>query len=292
MRAHNNMSGVLVQDGDYSGVRAHHIRGRELAQKMGMIDWEFSQLGNVAEASLWLGDFTVAENALKTMALMETQIVNRDYYSLMRKILQATLTFFRGRFAEAMEAFEHLLPEINANQFGDEKEKSLVTYAELLMAADEVEKTAALLHESGLSGLTGQMPTMPHGPALQTEIFIHSGDLKSAKKLLPKVEQLALNKENTLYRFRYQQTAARLRTAEKAYDEAVNILVGLTGIARDRSLNWLQALIQMELGKVLKLKASEQDLSEAQERFEDALRTFERMGADGYVLKLKNLLAG
>lgn len=290
MRAHNNLSGLLILDGDYSGVRAHHIRGRELAQKMGMTDWEISQLGHVAEASLWLGDFAVAENALKTMALMETQVVNREYYNLMRKILLAMLKSFQGQTREAVDALEALLPEVLLNQFGEEKEKTIQTLADGWIHEGKYEEAAELLKQNELNGELEALPALADGPALRAEIFIAQGNISTARGLLERLENSPSNRDGKYYQFRYRWSLAKLLTAEGNTIQALQIYRDLAAAAREKGLSWLLARIHLDWASLLEQSNEPGEQSEGKRMLEEVAASFDRMGADGYALLARERL--
>jgi len=280
MRAHNNLSGLLTSDGDFSAVRAHHIRGRELAQKMGMADWEFSQLGHIAEASLWLGDFSVAENALKTMALLEPQIINREYYSLMRKIIQATLKYFQGQISEALQAFDTLQSSIETDQFGEEKAKTLITLAEVLIQAREIDRAAALLKNNNLTIEASEKPVILDGPALEAEISLMKNDLDTARKVFTVLDQYGVDKKGKFSTLRLQWALAKLRTREGKLNEAMYIYNSLASVAREKGLTWLLARLQLDWAGVLIEHKGRRD--GAREMLVETTAAFERMGAVGY----------
>jgi tetratricopeptide (TPR) repeat protein len=283
VRAHNNLSELLILDSDYLAGRAHQIRGRELTQKMGMTDWEFSQLGHIANYSLILGDFAVAENALKTMGLMEPQIVNREYYSLVRKIIQARMIMFQGFHREAITAFEGLLEEIRTNQFGDIKEDTLNTMAELLVAERELERASELLHEAGLSASDEPLTDSPNALCLQAEIYIRKNDLAAARKILDKVSKtLAVNGAVT-YQTRYRWALAKWLAAENQFDEALKLYSEITTLVSEKGLAWIRARLEMDWANVLLQRGQPSDLADAREKLSDSAAAFERMGANGYL---------
>ena len=283
VRAHNNLSELLILDSDYSAGRAHQIRGRELTQKMGMTDWEFSQLGHIANYSLILGDFAVAENALKTMSLMEPQIVNREYYSLIRKVVQTRMMVFQGFHKEAITAFDGLLEEIQTNQFGDIKEDTLNTMAELLVAERELDRASELLHEAGLSATDEALTDSPLAMCLQAEIYIRKDNLAEAHKVLDQVGQsLAVNGAVT-YQTRYRWAMAKLLAAENQFDEALEIYRNITTLASDKGLAWMRARLEIDWANVLLQRAQPGDLVNAREKLIDSAAAFKQMGANGYL---------
>ncbi|HWR65455.1 MAG TPA: protein kinase [Bellilinea sp.] len=283
VRAHNNLSELLILDSDYSGGRAHQIRGRELTQKMGMTDWEFSQLGHIANYSLILGDFSVAENALRTMSLMEPQIVNREYYSLIRKIVQARMLLFQGFHKDAINAFDELVEEIRINQFGDIKEDTFLTMAEVLVAERELDRASELLHEVSLSATDEPVTDSPQGLCLMAEIYIRKENVEAARKILDQVSRsLAVNGAVT-HQTRYRWALAKLMAAENKFDEALEIYQDITTQASDKGLAWVRARLEIDWANVLLQRAQPKDLADAQQKLSEAAAAFERMGARGYL---------
>ena len=242
-----------------------------------------SQLGHIANYSLILGDFAVAENALKTMSLMEPQIVNREYYSLIRKIVQARMIMFQGFHREAINAFDGLLEEIRTNQFGDIKEDTFNTMAELLVAERELERAAELLHEASLSPSDETLTDSPHALCLQAEIYIRKNELAAARKILDKVGTTLAVNGAVANQTRYRWTLAKWLAADNKFDEALQIYSDITTLVSDKGLAWMRARLEMDWANVLLQRAQPSDLADAREKLSDSASAFERMGATGYL---------
>ncbi len=290
VRAHDNLSELLIVDNDFSAARAHQIRARELTQKLGAPDWEFAQLGRIANTSMMLGDFSVAENALKTMGLMEPQITNREYYSLIRKLIQARMALFSGHHKEAVWAYESLLDEIRANLDGDFRVDTMLPIVELYVHLRELEKAAEILQEASSALESEPYTDKTHIHCLQAEIYIRKDELDKARELLDQVGIGFSGKQKLFYQSRYRWAAAKLRAAEKKYSEALDIYREITKTAADFGLVWLRARLLIDWANVLLQRAGSDDLQEAREKLIESAQLFERMGADGYVQLVKDQL--
>jgi len=290
VRAHDNLSEMLILELDYSAARAHQIRARELTQQMGMPDWEFAQLGRIANTSLMLGDFSVAENAIKTMSLMEAQIANREYYSLIRKLIQARMELFAGRHKDAMWGYESLMEEIRNNLDGDFRADTLVTAAELFISQRELDKAAALVEE--IMQYLAQEPhsDMTQAACLQAEIFIRRDELPRARAELEKLAQNSAGIKRLSHHSRYRWAVAKLLAAEKRYDEALEVYKGLDQVMLNFGLNWMRARLMMDAGNVLLQRGQSGDLQAARNQLAESAIIFERMGADGYVQQVQDQL--
>lgn len=282
VRAHDNLSEMLIVDLDYSAGRAHQIRARELTQKMGMPDWEFAQLGRIANTSLMLGDFSVAENALKTMGLMEPQIANREYYSLIRKLIQARVSLFSGEHQEALWAYESLLEDIRTNLDGDFRVDTLLLIVELYLQSRELGKAAELLQE--IEKILGNEPFVDktHARCLQAEISIRNDDVAAAREMLDQLEGGNDGNIKLSSQLRFRWSMAKLLAAEGKYDDALTIYQDLVKNASDLGLNWLRAKLMMDWANVFLQRGGAADMQEARDKLSLAARLFDQMGAGGY----------
>lgn len=290
VRAHDNLSEMLIVDNDYSAGRAHQIRARELSQQMGTPDWEFAQLGRIANTSLMLGDFSVAENAIKTMGLMESQITNREYYSLLRKLIQARMSLFSGRHKEALAAYESLLDEIRNNLDGDFRTETLLPIVELYINERQLEKASKLVQEASNAQTSEPYADKTHITCLQAEIHLRKDELRKARKLLEQLSTGFTGKERLSYISRYRWSLAKLLAAEKKYDEALEIYQDITKTAATYGLAWLRARLLMDWANVLMQRAGSDDLQAARDKLTEAENLFGQMGADGYVQLVRDQL--
>lgn len=291
VRAHDNLSEMLIVDNDYSAGRAHQIRARELSQQMGTPDWEFVQLGRIANTSLMLGDFSVAENAVKTMALMEPQITNREYYSLLRKLIQARMLLFVGHHTEALAAYESLLDEIRSNLDGDFRIDTLLPIIELYIHQRQLDKASKLVQEAQSAQAVDPSTDKIHITCLQAEIFIHKDDLRKARKLLDQLSSGFTGRERLSHQSRYRWSLAKLLAAEKNYDDALETYQDVTKNAESFGLTWLRARLLMDWANTLLQRAGSEDLPAAREKLSLAESLFKQMGADGYVRLIRDQLS-
>lgn len=290
VRAHDNLSEMLIVDNDYSAGRAHQIRARELSQQMGTPDWEFAQLGRIANTSLMLGDFSVAENALKTMGLMESQITNREYYSLLRKLIQARMLLFSGQHKDALAAYESLLDEIRTNLDGDFRVDTMLPIVELYIHERELNKALTLIQEASIALEGEPYSDKTHLTCLKAEIFMRKNELKKARELLDQLSANFTGKERLSYQSRYRWSLAKLLAAEKKYDDALAIFQEITKTAATYGLLWLRARLMIDWANVLMQRAGAEDLVAARDKLTEVEKLFDQMGAHGYLQLVRNQL--
>jgi len=173
--------------------------------------------------------------------------------------------------------------EIRINQFGDIKEDTFLTMAEILVAERELERASELLHEVSLSASDELVTDSPQGLCLMAEIYIRKNDLEAARKILDKTSQtLAVNGAVT-HQTRYRWALAKLLAAENKYDQALEIYQDITALASDKGLAWVRARLGIDWANVLLQRAQPKDLADARQKLSDSAAAFERMGAKGYL---------
>lgn len=291
-RAHNNLSDVLIKNGDVSAARAHHARSRELAQKVGSIDWEYIQLGRVVNLSIMMGDFAAVRSGVEALNAMEHAVANRKYYGLQREVIEARLDSVLGNLEKAREGYINLL-ELEKKTPEDEfRLHLLIELADLALQLGNPAEARAWLDEGAALDIKEPFLDLVDSRCLLVEINIHMDDLEEARRNLSEARERVGSPADLMEEFDLKWAEAKLSSAEGNHEQALLNYADLEQLTLRIGLQWIRGRVLVWWADALIQRGKTGDLKEAVAKLETARDIFVSLGAEGYRQRTQARLDG
>ncbi len=286
-RAHNNFSQMLYDAGDLSGARAHRVRCRELAQKMGNVDWEIHQLGGMVLLSLMMGDMPAVRSGLETMRTLAPQVPQPQYSLMDLNNVEARVAAVSGDFETARRLYDGLL------EFAQEKKEPeyylhvLLQLTDLALETGDVEEANRLLEIARTIEITEPFMDKIATIVLLADVHLRRGDLDTVGQLLQKAHEKVGEEPTLNERFEIMWVEARWRAAGQDYDAAFRLFKELDEMTASAGLVWLRGRVLLDWADALTRRLQGGDLQEAANLLRMAHEIFEKIQAEGYLRKVQ-----
>ncbi len=283
VRAHENLSGLLQRAGDYSASRAHHIRSREITQKLGILDWEYDQLGKIAFISIEMGDFPVAETTLERMGSLENLISTAFPAALNRRFIQGHLWAFQGKLEPAVQRYQECLEE--ARKLPDVLIRAdiLVNLVEVLLMLDRNEEADQLMHEMVKLDILEPMADIALSSSLLARVRIQQGRYADAQQIINEALIRLEKAQSPVDSARIRLCEAHLAAADHRWDEVETAYQEVLDAIRQLKLTWYEARVLLYQAQLYFNYGTPKHWPTVRSLLMQSRQIFLKLKADGYV---------
>lgn len=292
VRAHTNLGEHLRFVGLFNEARSEFLRGRELAQRIGIASWEHGQLVAVTELSFDLGDFTAIEDALPILKRLQEDIPNPDYATLLTRTIEARLLRFKGEWEQALAYLKECLDETLQQGMTWMAAGINVNHGDLLLEMDRLEEAAQVLAAD-----LGSQDEIQHIDQL-IQIFtlaavrMRQGRLRDAQELMEHGRALVQAQQTLAGQAYLLYAEARLAVAERRWEEAIKLFGELFDLTQRLNTRWYQARVLHEWGQAHSMRGSPGDADRAITLTRQAIKTYQALRLPRYVSRLEEELQG
>ncbi len=292
-RAYINLAAVIDNLGEVRQARDYRMRAIQLGKKVGGISDEFLINQTITNASLWLADFTDAQERLAQLEQMNRQSADQlSENALSLTYLQGNLQRLKGRFNQAAETFTDLIDR--SRQVSDQVHlfNAHLALAETLFEphllsnsinyASDVDIALSMLEEVQKHSKNDlHISTIPY-LCLKGDIYASKGEFVKAKDALSKAEKGYRNQPTMHDRVRVLHTQARIESRLGNHEKALAYLADLDRLLEKMEGRWWRARIWLEMGDILLVRNNPEDIDQAQNYLREALAEFREMDVEFY----------
>jgi eukaryotic-like serine/threonine-protein kinase len=291
-RAHNNLSQLLIDSGELSAARAHSVRCRELAQKIGLIDWEIHQLVGVTTISAMMGDMAAVNHNLEVIRTLTPQVTLPKYAGKDVKSVEARIAFISGQFDKANQLYTDLIENEPEKAEPEYRLHFLTQLAEVAIELEQPDKAQMYLDEGKNVHITEPFMDKIASLILSAEVHLLRGELPDARHLLETAQEKVGSDPSFNEKFEINWVLSRLLAAEGDFDQAERLFSELDAMTQKAEAVWLRARVLCDWANMLVRRLKSNDLASAVAKLEEARQIFLKMGSEGYVKRIQKRLDG
>jgi tetratricopeptide (TPR) repeat protein len=294
VRAYENLGEFLEFSGDLAGARSHHIRGREVAHKLGNVDWEYHQMIGITGLSMTLGDFGMARETLAAMRKLEEK-VNYPAFVEYRRLHEARLMYYTRRIDPVLRMLGRIRDQARLISDSELLGAALTLQAEVLLEAcresDVVEAASEVLriHSQGWMTVIPQC-TVSVALARQGKVVEARQALEDAS--LSAQRDLSFPQPPFLQQVWLVWTSARIAALDKNLDQACTGYAEGAGMLRGAGARWYLARTLEEWMEVLRIRAQDGDESLIQQLQRQAIDLYSGMGLSRMAAQTREKIKG
>ena len=290
-RAHLNLGIHLYEAGEALQARDHYLRARTLAQRAGIISWEFSFLRDVVEASLELGDFAAVEEYLDAMRQLLSAIPNPVYGALSIRFAEAMLLRFRGELEEALRRMRSCEAELNAQVELRFWAGVKVVLADALIELDRLDEAGQAALEAIRIGEQDSSVNCVLPRCLLSQVYSGQGRIEAARHVLDAARELAASQKVLANDAWLCRAEARLALAERRWPEAGQAYSAAVESLAKLSARWYLARTLEECAGAHLTRSQPGDRRHALDLLRQALDIFEQLNTSYYAKRVADQLS-
>lgn len=287
VRAYTNLGEHLHLNGDLVGAREQFLRGRQVAQRMGMIVWEHNMLASVVDISFELGDITTIEDTLPELSKMVPYIAHPEYAVLLNHFIEARLLRFKGEWHQAAAHLSECQREAKGHKLLWLAGSINVVLGDLLYEMNQLEQAKQVMAETLQLGTVALPNDYAIASLVLCAIYIRQNHLKEARQLLENTRYAVASRPFFGSEAILKWTEARLAVAEGRWQEAFAIFAALEAALFRLSVPWYRARILEEWAEAHLRRGEKQDLSRAQAIILQAEKIYDELGLPRYIERLQ-----
>ena len=289
-RAHLNLGIHLYEVSGTRLAREHYRQSRRLAQRAGIIVWEFDFLGDVVDASLEMADFPAAEEELAAMRQMERALPDPESGELQIRWNEARLSRLRGEVESAVQQMQACL--VQMQQRGETRflmglNCALADALVELRRLDEAEQ--ATRQAVTLSDLDPSLDSVAPRCWL-SEVHLLKGQFDAAREILEEARSRAALRKALVNDARVLQTEARLAAAEGRWPQTSKAYESAIEITRRMDSRWYLGRLLAEYAVVLLTHGCPTHSSNPRDLLLQSLAIFEQLQIPYYAGKVETTL--
>jgi serine phosphatase RsbU (regulator of sigma subunit) len=298
-RAHTNLAALLTNRiQDFQMARDHYRRSAALRRLRGSRAGELIGLGGVAEVSLYLGDLDGTQATIPILRQLIDDVSDPGPAVFHFRKIEALLLRYRGDLAGAAQRLRVLQAE--ERQRGNLQNLSEVDsqLAEILLESyslesgsevrtlEEAEKSleeAEVINEGGIGNEDWLY-------CLMSMIRTHQGRFEDAQSFLDDAFQSNDLQPTPLNRGWFLFALAKLKTAQEDWTQALAAFDSAFDLFTDLQMRWWRARVLQDWAEMYATRDLPADSEQAVTLLQEALASFDAIGADFYSELVKDKL--
>jgi tetratricopeptide (TPR) repeat protein len=287
-RANLNLGGHLQGTGKFRASLVYLNRARQLAQRMGIVSWEFDFVSAILDTHLNLANLDEVENGLQTLRQLAVQIPNATSQLALIDIIEAGLWANRGEWPRAVELLEQARTNLNDSKDQDEWANANLHLGVAWMEMDRLaEAEESLVEAIRLAGGKKDEKNV-YFQALFAALRLAQGKVVDASDLLQAARRSFETHPLPILDLNLLWFEGKLAAQQGRWEASQAAFLRATGLARDFGMRWSLARINLDWAEAYAARGEPGDSDQARELFQESLRLFEEIGSPGYIQKVKD----
>jgi tetratricopeptide (TPR) repeat protein len=286
-RTYNNTGWVLENRfGDLRTARDRFRQAREASHRTGVASEEIVHVINMANMSLWLGDFAAVEETLPAMRELLSGADAFDPAVIGMRVTEVRLLQYRGEWSEAVKLLRAYRDEARQQQNQQLLIAADSRLAGTLMELGEWDEAEQVLVEAlGMHDHTPDDGVRLH--CLFSVVRAWQGRIAEAQALLAEAHQKAGPWPRSYNQLRIALAEARLLAVERRWPEAAAAYATTFELAVKMDARWYQARMLQEWAEV---HYAQGELEQARQRLTQAMTVFDQIQVPRYVAAVRDRL--
>jgi len=293
-RAYINLAAVIDSLGDIRLARDYRKRAIQLGNKAGGVSDEPLIEHAIINASLWLADFSDAEQLIdhhRQITRQKDAYLDNDTLNLL--FLQGALLRFKGDFKQAIDIYTDLIDRSRQTNDIDQSVRANRALAEVILESpllddknsgrSNIDIALSMVNDAIQNSETTPSTALKvETQCLLSDIYAFKGDVAKAEAALENANDLYRQQPFMQDRVRIGISQARLETAKNNFKKALETYVESINMLEKMEGRWWRARIWLEMG-ILYLRHNEpEDIDQAQNFFRESLSEFNDLGVNYY----------
>ncbi|MCI0397166.1 MAG: protein kinase [Chloroflexi bacterium] len=282
-RAYNNLANSFEESGDLARAREYYQRAGDFCRRRGSASEELFVMSQVADVSLWLGDFALVEEMLPNLRQLLQNGTGMAAGGFSLRHAECLLLRYRGEWPQALEQFRAFQDDMRQRSELQQLRNASFYLGEALLELGDLAEAEKALAETIQVAWDDHDSRAVWAACLLAVVYAYEGRPAEATRQLEEV-RARLGEAPSPFNTSYLRLAeASVAQGEGDWPQAMAAYEAAVAIMERMGIRWYQAWTLRQWAGAYLARGEAKDLEQAARLMKEARQLFESMRLPNYV---------